>query len=173
MFRADVARLRVSPDQVKRPGAVLALRQRWPWLGGVFDGQPGTCALGVEQRCGRKFGGKAVQRHGLQVVVGLDVGQQRGQRHGAVGHVTLVGHVIADADGLHLRVLEQLLGLPRATGRAQLQIQLCGMKRRAEQQGPEHNERFQMIAIHVVQVPQRLAQQCWPGKRASHIFTWR
>ncbi|MNC65621.1 hypothetical protein D3C75_1159270 [compost metagenome] len=50
-------------------------------------------------------------------------------------------------------MLEQLLGLPRATVRAQLQVQLCGMKRRTEQQGPEHNERFQMIAIPVVEVP--------------------
>ena len=44
---------------------------------------------------------------------------------------------------LELRVLEQFLGLPGATARAQLKVQLCGKQRRAEQQGPDQSERFQ------------------------------
>ncbi|MCY1412761.1 hypothetical protein D9M71_281770 [compost metagenome] len=97
------------------------------------------------------------------MVFRFDAGQQCGQRHGAVAHVPLVGNVVADVDGLNLRMLEQLLGLPGATVRAQLQVQLCGIQGRAEQRGPEQNEHFQVIAVHVVQVPQRLAQPRWPG----------
>ncbi|MNL26185.1 hypothetical protein D3C87_1476990 [compost metagenome] len=93
----------------------------------------------------------------------MNAGQQCGQGHGAVAHVPFIGNVIGNGDGLDLRVLEQLLGLPGATARAQLKVQLCGRQRRAEQQGPEQNERFQMIAVHVVEVPQRLAHPRWPG----------
>ncbi|MCY1445679.1 hypothetical protein D9M71_622060 [compost metagenome] len=99
--------------------------------------------MGIEQRRRGHFGGKAIQGHGLQVVVRLDAGQQGGQRHGAVAHVPFVGNVVADVEGLHLRMLEQFLRLPGATVRAQIQIQLCGQKGRAEQQGPEQNKHFQ------------------------------
>jgi hypothetical protein len=46
---------------------------------------------------------------------------------------------------------------------AQLQIQLCGRQGHAQQQGPEHNERFQMIAVHVVEVRKGWHSHAGPG----------
>jgi hypothetical protein len=60
----------------------------------------------------RQLGGKAVQRHRLQMIVRFDARQQRRDRDGAISHVLLVGHIIFDGQGLYLRVLEQFLGLP-------------------------------------------------------------
>ncbi|MNF84758.1 hypothetical protein D3C84_671360 [compost metagenome] len=163
LLRADVAGLRIGPHQVKRPGAVFAFGHGWPRLFRVFNRQPGPGTLLIEQRSGGHLGGKAVQRHRLQMIVRLDTSQQRSHRHGAVAHVPFIGNVVADVDGLNLRMLEQRLGLPGATVRAQLQIQLCGQQGRAEQQGPQRNKLFQWIAIPVMEVPQRLAQPRWPG----------
>jgi hypothetical protein len=44
--------------------------------GRILDRQPGTRALGIEQRRSGHLGSKTVQGHGLQVVVRFDAGQQ-------------------------------------------------------------------------------------------------
>ncbi|MNP19406.1 hypothetical protein D3C76_1119300 [compost metagenome] len=48
LLRADVASLRIGPDQVERPGTVLAFPQRRPGLGRVLDRQPGPGPTPVE-----------------------------------------------------------------------------------------------------------------------------
>ena len=60
-------------------------------------------------------------------------------------------------------MLEQFLGLPGAAACAQLQIQLSGRQGHAQQHGPEHNKRFQMIAVHVVGVRQGWHSHAGPG----------
>ncbi|MNF75154.1 hypothetical protein D3C84_572100 [compost metagenome] len=163
LLGTDIARLRIRPYQIKRPGTRLVCRQRRPRFCRVFNRQPRSRTLAVEQRRGSQFGSKTIQCHSLQVIVTLDAGQQSRQGHGAIAHVPFVGNVVGNGDGLNLRMLEQFLGLPGAAVCAQLQVQLCGIKGRAEQQGSEQNERFQQIAVHVVEVPQRLAHPRWPG----------
>ena len=103
-------------------------------MGGLLDGQPGACRAVAEQRGSGQFGGKAIQRHGLQMIAGGYALQQRHHGHGAVVHGLLVGNVTVDADIPRLRVSQQLSGAPLALGAAQVQGQLCGVQGQAQQQ---------------------------------------
>jgi hypothetical protein len=96
------------------------------------------------------------------MIVRFDARQQRRDRDGAISHVLLVGHIIFDGQGLYLRVLEQLLGLP-GDGLRPAADPAVRQTRHAQQQGPEHNERFQMIAVHVVGVRKGWHSHAGPG----------
>ncbi|MNC72838.1 hypothetical protein D3C75_1239500 [compost metagenome] len=65
--------------------------------------------------------------------------QQRTERHGTVVHGFFVGDIIFDRDGLCLGQLEQRFGLPHLLGRTQVDGQLRGEQRRAQQRRYESN----------------------------------
>ena len=144
LLGADLAGRRIGPDQVERSCAGFALCQRRPGMLGIFDGQPGFCSFPDQQNRGWQFCGKTVERHGLEMVAGLDTLQQRTDRHGAVVHGALVADVIDDLDIARLRVHEQFAAAPGASAIVELHLELgrlghAAQDDQSQQQGSSHS----------------------------------